>query len=364
MVAQIDSAHFRRVMGRYPTGISMVAAQGADGSPIGMIVGTFGSVSMDPPLVSFMPAKTSTTWPLIEQAGSFSVNVLSVEQEAVCRAFRGDQASRFAGESWRTGVTGSPVLARAAAWVECEVESVLDAGDHFIVLGRVLALDSENTNLPMLFFQGGYGSFTPDTMVSAEVDIATHLAFVDRARPLMEALARDMGCECVLGAIERKKMLLLASAGTRADSQLSLLVGERLPTVAPIGRTAMAWAPEERAEEWMSGTKVTDRDSLEQALKSIRDRGYSITVENDGEPAGNETQPTEIIDPGVEQDSTQVVLSGRVQSVTAPIFSGNGEVEFVLGLFGIPDGWDESKVESAAAELQAVVKELQPYLRG
>lgn len=348
-------------MGRYPTGVSMVASKGADG-PVGMIVGTFGSVSLDPPLVSFMPAKTSTTWPLIEQAGSFAINVLSVEQEAVCRAFRGDHASRFAGEPWREGLTGSPILERAAAWIDCSIESVFDAGDHFIVLGRVVALDSPNTKLPLLFFQGGYGSFSPGTMVTTEVDLPGNLAFIDYARPLMESLSRLADCECVLGKFEHKNMLIMASAGTRKDSKLSTLVGERIPVVAPFGRTAMAWAPESEVEAWATSKGPEHRDRYKQMLSSIRQRGYSVTVEADQVSGSEASHAVAVLDPGVESGSEGGTTAGTIHSITAPVINDLGAAEFVLGLYGVGKVAPEL-LEEAIQALGAVTAELEQYLR-
>lgn len=360
MNRSIDLTHFRRVMGRYPTGISMVASRDVEGAPVGMIVGTFGSVSLDPPLVSFMPARTSTTWPLIQEAGSFCVNVLSIEQEAVCRAFRGDYASRFAGEEWSEGQTGAPIMSHAAAWIECETETVLDAGDHLIVLGRVVALGSENTDLPMLFFQGGYGSFTPDTMIATEVDISMNLAFVDRARPIMESLARSNGCECVLGTVSGKKLMVLASAGNRADSQLALLVGERIPMIAPFGRSVMAWRSEQNIEAWIRGSDTAGRDELERTLDVIRARGYSITVSPDKGAHSNDgsSPPVSILDPGVELDSLPKVRGPQIRSVSAPIFDEDGGTDFLLGLFGMPDETSVAAATRAAQEVREAATDL------
>ena len=86
-VLQFDSKRFRQVLGHYPTGVTVVTAVDADGQPAGMAVGSFTSVSLDPPLVAFLPDKSSTSFPRIRRASSFCVNVLSAEQENVCRAF-------------------------------------------------------------------------------------------------------------------------------------------------------------------------------------------------------------------------------------------------------------------------------------
>lgn len=354
----IDASRFRRVLGRYPTGVSLVASRGADGKPISMVIGSFASVSLEPPLVSFMPACTSTTWPLIEQAGHFSVNVLSVQQEAVCRSFRGDPAARFAGEPWREVATGSPILDRAVAWVDCEIESRVEAGDHFIVIGKVVALDSETADLPMLFFQGGYGSFTPDTMVTTDSELSTHLAFIDRARPLMESVARAHGGECVLGTISGAEMLLLASAGNRTDSRLSPLVGERIRVTAPFGRSVMAWASENRVAEWMGRGDTERREDLKKILGIVRERGYSITVEAPAASVPGDATPLSLLDPGVEFDPEHHPSDRMVQSITAPIYGRERQPDFLIGLFGLSFAPSDSVVTEVARSLQEVAADL------
>lgn len=157
----IDPAHFRRVLGHHGTGIAVVTAAAADLTPVGMAVTSFTSISLDPPLVAFCPDKGSRTWPLIEQVGRFCVNLLSHDQEAMCRAFATRGADKFAGVDFALSERGMPVLSGTLATIECDVHAVVDAGDHFVVLGRVLALEADSARKPLLFFQGGYGTFTP-----------------------------------------------------------------------------------------------------------------------------------------------------------------------------------------------------------
>jgi 3-hydroxy-9,10-secoandrosta-1,3,5(10)-triene-9,17-dione monooxygenase reductase component len=134
----------------------------ADGEPAGMSVGSFTSVSLEPPLVAFFPARSSTSWPKIEQAGSFCANILTDEQEHVSRALARQGDDKFEGLSWRASArSGSPVLDGVAGWVDCDIDNVIEAGDHYIVVGRVLDLDSEAPDRPLVFYRGGYGAFTP-----------------------------------------------------------------------------------------------------------------------------------------------------------------------------------------------------------
>lgn len=159
---EFDSARFRHVLGHFPTGVTIVTAAPAE-VPVGLTIGSFTSVSLDPPLVGFLPGKVSTTWPDIERAGAFCVNVLSHEQGELCWAFARETDDKFIGRSWRpSSATGSPILAGVVSWIDCTIDAVVDAGDHWFVVGRVVDLDVDDSNQhPLLFFQGKLGGFEP-----------------------------------------------------------------------------------------------------------------------------------------------------------------------------------------------------------
>ena len=160
-MAPFDSGEFRRVLGHFPTGVTVVTGA-EDGSPVGLAIGSFGSVSLDPPLVMFCPGKSSNSWPVIEASGSFCVNVLADDQAAVSSLFAGRDPDKFAGVAWSTRVTGSPVLEDCLAWIDCTIETVHEGGDHWIVVGRVLDLGVDRPEVgPLIFFKGGYGSVAP-----------------------------------------------------------------------------------------------------------------------------------------------------------------------------------------------------------
>ncbi len=154
----ISPEHFRATLGHFCTGVTIVTAAGGDG-PAGFSCQSFTSLSLDPPLVLICPSKASTSWPKIAGTGAFCVNVLAEDQEELCRGFAMRGGDKFAGIGWTPGpFTGSPVLAGALAWIECRIEATHDAGDHTIVVGRVLDLAAEDRH-PLLFYRGGYGRF-------------------------------------------------------------------------------------------------------------------------------------------------------------------------------------------------------------
>lgn len=155
----IDSAHYRQVLGHFPTGVTVITATGSEGRPAGFAVGSFFSVSLDPALVGFCAGKSSSSWPGIRSAGAFCVNILAEDQEAVCRQFSSKVDDKFTGLGWTPAASGSPRLADVLAWIDCDIEAIHDAGDHEVCIGRVRELGVERENGPLLFYRGGYGRF-------------------------------------------------------------------------------------------------------------------------------------------------------------------------------------------------------------
>lgn len=153
---EIDPVHFRKVMGCHAAGVAVITALTSDGSPVGMAVTSFTSVSLDPPLVAFCPDRKSSTWPKIEAAGKFCVNLLAQGQIATCRSLGGRGVDKFEGVLWHTSAHGMPVLDGALATIECTIHSVIEAGDHFIVLGRVLTMQANDELSPLVFFRSAY----------------------------------------------------------------------------------------------------------------------------------------------------------------------------------------------------------------
>ena len=160
-----DSGHFRTVMGHFPTGVTIVTGM-ADGEPVGFTIGSFTSVSLDPPLVGFLPQVGSATWDAMSTGASFCVNVLSEEQADLCWKFAksGTDDTRFIGVDWHPAPSGAPILNRAVAWIDCSIDEVHTMGDHHFVLGRVTSLDADADHdglppKPMIFFKGAVGGF-------------------------------------------------------------------------------------------------------------------------------------------------------------------------------------------------------------
>jgi flavin reductase (DIM6/NTAB) family NADH-FMN oxidoreductase RutF len=155
-----DGARFRQVLGHFPTGVTVVTA-GTEAGPVGLCVGSFTSVSLHPPLVAFCAGFSSTSYPRIEAAGHFCVNILAEDQEEVARVFADKGDDKFSGIGWRPSVvTRAPVINDVLAWIDCEIDAIHAAGDHWIVIGRVLDLEIGHEGGPLVFFRGGFGRYS------------------------------------------------------------------------------------------------------------------------------------------------------------------------------------------------------------
>lgn len=147
--------HFRDVLGHFSTGVVVVTASGPAGKA-GMTCQSVVSLSLDPPLVLFCPAKASTSWPSIREAGHFCINILAVDQAPLSTGFARSGGDKFAGVEWTPGLTGAPVLAGTLAHVECTLEAVHDGGDHEIAVGAVVDLSVRRDAKPLVFFRGAF----------------------------------------------------------------------------------------------------------------------------------------------------------------------------------------------------------------
>lgn len=159
MTAAVDQRRFRDVLGHVPTGVTVVTGVDSTGVPHGITIGSFVSVSLDPPLVGFLPGKSSRSWPSIRETGRFCVNILAAGQDDLCWRFAKEPAAgesdKFAGLDWTESSSGMPILPGVIGWIDCSIESVTEAGDHWFVLGRVVDLSHESeVSDAMVFFRG------------------------------------------------------------------------------------------------------------------------------------------------------------------------------------------------------------------
>ncbi|WP_217423938.1 flavin reductase family protein [Agromyces sp. Marseille-P2726] len=375
---------FRDVLGHFPTGVAVITSVGDDGQPIGMAVGSFTSVSLDPPLVAFLPDRGSSTFPAIRNAGRFCVNVLAGGQEDICRTFATRGADRFGSVEWRPAPhTGSPVLDGVVAWIDCELGDVHEAGDHDIVIGRVLHLEVANPTLPLLFFQGGYGTFAPRSLVMASRGRPSEaVRAAEAARDDLERLAEEVGLECRVLAREENGLAIVATAGHASGADP---VGAILPFYPPFGGTIAAWGSPELRAEWYDSFPAElgseQRAEFDADLDRMRKRGWTLTFQSDAATeaetlveamaeygrtpslerrlfeAGKEMSGLD--DPDLLDDST----ASQVRTITAPVIGANGPL-LHLTLYGFPPDASLDFVEGARDVLVATSRTLSERFGG
>ncbi len=378
-----DPRFFRSVLGQYPTGVSVITATQEDGTRAGFVVGTFTSVSLDPPLVAFLPTKTSTSWPKIQAAGKFCVNILSAEQEHLCRQFSSKAEDKFEGVPTRMSPLGSPILEGAVAWIDCTLDGVYEAGDHYIVMGAVSNLDIESAELPLLFFQGGYGRFAPHSLIAAYTPSgvsAEELRNVDLIRPAMDRLAEDVSGRCIATTVVGEDLVVLASAGTPNADTRTTLVGARIPFTPLNGSAIGAWSSDKEIEGWLSTiADDVERQEQKRRLETVRDRGYSVGLLNEAQRKfasaldqlaenPNALTPEELravmkellYDPA-ELNSEN---ASAVRVIAAPVFDAEGNVAFAFTLSGFDKPHGESGIHGYIDRVVAAAREATEALGG
>lgn len=394
----IAGAQFRTILGHYPTGVAVVTAMSPEGEPVGMTVGSFTSVSLDPPLIGFLPTRDSRTFGRLREAGSFCVNVLAADQEQTCRLFARGPLPGVPDERWKTvrwhlSPSGAPVLDDAVAWIDCALAEVAEAGDHFFVMGQVRLLEVVRPVQPLLFFQGGYGRFVPLSVPSArddgEVIEGTRLA--ERARPAIESLARATGAECsVLTAAGGDLIVVAAAAPPGLPARP--VIGRRIPMLPPLGEAYMAWQSPAAIDYWLARAAVTDPESASDYRRRLclaRERGWSMSLAADvapgadAGPAGenpHEALYDALLDYSrhsltparkreIEQEiarmspyymPTDLEPGGRydVHSLVAPVFGTDGLVTMALRLSRLPRRAAAEEVQRWAALLVETARAL------
>jgi 3-hydroxy-9,10-secoandrosta-1,3,5(10)-triene-9,17-dione monooxygenase reductase component len=152
----VSPAVMREVLGHFVSGIVVVTATGQDG-PIGFTCQSFASLSLDPPLITFAPARSSSTWPRIREVGAFCVNVLAADHQELSVGFSRSGVDKFAGVPWQSAPSGAPILDGVSAWIDCALWNEYDGGDHTIAIGLVSDLGADPARLPLLYYRGRYG---------------------------------------------------------------------------------------------------------------------------------------------------------------------------------------------------------------
>lgn len=160
---EIDARTFRDTLGQYASSIAVIGGLTGEGALTGFTCQSFYSVSIDPPLVSFCVGTGSTTYPLIREAGRFTVNVLADDQHGLANQFARKGTDKWAGVEWSASPNGSPVITGSLMWLDCDLHAEYPAGDHVIVVARVLGMSPSegHTREPLLYFRGRFRHLSP-----------------------------------------------------------------------------------------------------------------------------------------------------------------------------------------------------------
>lgn len=368
-----DPHFFRTTLGHFPTGVVAITSMDENGEPTGMAVGSFTSVSLDPPLVAFLPDKSSSTFPKVRANGRFCVNVLGSHQQAVCRSMSRKGGDKFADVAWTPTELGSPRVHDSVAWIDCSISAIHDAGDHYIVVGEVHDLDIGEAGAPLVFFQGGYGRFASTSLTApAELDLYRPLAALGDARSEMITLATELGAECCASAVVGNQLVLVGSVvGTGVDRRPRIRLGSRMPFVAPLGLGWAAWLDVAARQRWAGS--VTNRIAIQDltaALDRVRARGWSVVLHSSGQArleravsAADVTSPSAESVDELTAATADLDLAGYepaelardkqydVRVLSAPVFDAQGELVLLLSLYRAPRGLSGPEVEDMGRRL-------------
>lgn len=381
----IDPGLYREVMGHYPTGVAVVTGRDPDGDPLALVVGTFSSVSMDPPLVCFMPMKSSSTFEKLRGCQSLCINIVGGEQEDLVSTIARRWENKLEGVAWFPSPAGDPVLERSVAWIDTRPSQVVDAGDHWIVLCEVRRLAVTNPVAPLIFFQGGYGSFVGTSLMARmDHELVDAVQEAECARASVDRLADGVGCEVsLLTAVSRDELATVLSAvGPGAHRGQGM--GHRIPLVPPIGDTFMFAQPSEEQERWIRKARGVDEAGQQvyrDRLDFVRERGFLLSFLPEEGSAAYEAmneatrqysqgrltpaQEREIrtsitrstVDYGLHEIDPDAVYS--VGSLVLPVRGADGRHRLTLRLAQFPGDATGREVRELIRRAQATVREIE-----
>ncbi|MGK9270879.1 flavin reductase family protein [Williamsia muralis] len=383
--APVDPHVFREVMGHYPTGVVVVTGRDNEGDILAMVVGTFNSVSLDPPLVSFMPMMTSRTFARMRECSSLCINILGGEQEDIVLTIAQRWENKLDGIDWFPSPSGDPVLSESIAWIDTTIWNTVEAGDHWIVLCRVNDMAVANPVSPLIFFQGGYGSFVSTSLMARmdhEILPAIHAAHGARAE--VEALANSIGCEVsVFTAVSCDEMATVLSAtGIGVDREEGL--AHRVPMVPPIGDSYVFSRPIEEQERWVDKLREASAEVKEMhrmRLEFVREHGYLLSfLPVEGSAAYDEMRDatkryekgrlTPSQERNIRESIGRASVDYRVRevddqqvydvgSIVLPVRDPAGEFSLTLRLGQLPPQSTGSTINTWLDEARAVVRVLE-----
>jgi flavin reductase (DIM6/NTAB) family NADH-FMN oxidoreductase RutF/DNA-binding IclR family transcriptional regulator len=375
----LDDARFREVLGHYPTGVVVVTATDASGQPVGMTIGSFSSVSLDPPLIAYLPMRTSRTFERMRTAERFCVNILAGDQEDLCRRFASGPRD-FSGVAWTRSPAGTPLLEGTVGWIECTTYDVSDAGDHYLVLGRVADLAVSRPVQPLLFFQGGYGRFTPRSLVAVqERDLIAGVRLAEAARGELEQLAQSLGAQASALAAAGGDLVVVGATGA-PGRPVNPPPGDRVPLRPPLGELHVAWQDDATIQAWLDQIRPADESrkaAYRHRLEVARERGWAMAMVGERPETDFYADLRDYCSPDLTPERARRIeahiaetaqqyepvelVPGRtydVQSIVAPVFGPDGGVQLVLRLCQLSPQADTAQVLAWISALTSAAKRI------
>lgn len=371
-------SRWRVVLGQYPTGVTIVTSVNESGDPVGMVVGTFTSVSMSPPLVGFLPTVKSTTFPHIRRTGWFRASVLGAGHEDLCRKFFSSSGGeRFSSGDWDFDEKGIPVLRDAVAWFDATITDVYPAGDHVFVLGAVESLGTggSGNGLPLIFLRGGYGSFTTPRLEFDVNRLGSQLREAVGLSDAVQELAQRLDVECVLASLTGDSVVVLNAANLRSPQ-----LGMSFPFAAPMAPGFCAWSTDDRRSLWLENTRhllgEVDEPLISEMIETVRQNGYAVSfgqVMSDhfdavvGAPDVGRDTFVSLWD-SLAEEYRRLRNSARperdVTVIQAPVFGSGATTEFELVVSGFGPGTSAERYRRILTETLACSSELTRVIGG
>lgn len=387
-VPHIDPAKFRNVLGHYPTGVTIVTGISESGEVLAMVVGTFTSVSIEPPLVAFLPMKSSRTFQELSKCASVCVNVLTGDQEKLGRLIASRRENKLDGIEWEYSPNGAPILTGSLAWLDVRISDTIEAGDHWIAMCQVLDLGVGDASPPLIFFQGGYGRFMVKSLVArVDGDNVGPVRRGARARHILERVATELGGQVQLMAALSPHELVAVATAQGACVNATDDLGERVPMIPPIGDTYVAGGSDEDVEDWLSrGPRLEphERDLFWGRIEFCRKHGYLASFLPQGGRSSYESMAAAAqrfaqgnLTPAEERDLSEAIARGAVGyeaqeiddaaiysigSIVMPIPDENQRPIFTMRVSQLPADVPGTRVKQWIDHLRPVAQELSTAL--
>lgn len=265
-VTAFDSKAFRRALGNFATGVTVVTARTADGTQTGVTANSFNSVSLDPALILWSIDKRSGSCKVFEEATHFAVNILAADQIELSNHFARPGEDKFAGIEHSAGLGGAPLLPHTAACFQCEAYQTVDGGDHWILIGKVVAFE-DTGRAPLVYHQGSYAVVMPHSRFPAKTD--NQPAAVQQLKGRLNDNLYYLMTQAVR-AYQADYAPLQLSTGLRTSEARMLMVLQQTPSLS---------LKELLTEVNLPEIEVTEAAEILQrkGLVDLTDDGYRIT---------------------------------------------------------------------------------------